>query len=168
MKKLKIERRIENAFDAFFEANVESDANDLVFAGDSTVLRNEEQADLTDKAEFRVNIARQLLWFLPGAFLLYFATLSSIFFFPLHGLTLQMAFWFLAGGFLCVAGLGSLKKPKNLLIPLAIVLFSAFVAALFALFPDSWQPTLYFDYSIYLFPAALIISKLLQNWIDSK
>jgi uncharacterized membrane protein len=115
-----------------------------------------------------VNLARQLLWFLPGAFLLYFATLSSVFFFPYQGLTLQMLFWFFAGGFLCLAGLGSLKKTKNLLIPLAIVLFTAAVAALFSLFPTALQQTLYFNYSIYLFPFVLIGSKLLQSRLEDK
>jgi hypothetical protein len=79
-----------------------------------------------------------------------------------------MLFWFFAGGFLCLAGLGSLKKAKNLLIPLAIIVFTAAVAALFSLFPIALQQTLYFNYSIYLFPFVLIGSKLLQSRLEDK
>jgi cation transport ATPase len=168
MKKVKIEERLENAFNAFFETGGDKSENDLVYANGTLFLRNEESAETNEKSEFWVNLSRQLLWFLPGAFLLYFATLSSIFFFPYQGLTLQMLFRFFAGGFLCFAGLGSLKKTKNLLIPLAIVLFTAAVAALFALFPTALQQTLYFDYSIYLFPFVLIGSKLLQSRLEDK
>jgi hypothetical protein len=131
MKKVKIEERLENAFNAFFETGGDKSENALVYANGTAFLRNEEGTATSEKSEFWVNLARQLLWFLPGAFLLYFATLSSVFFFPYQGLTLQMLFWFFAGGFLCLAGLGSLKKVKNLFIPLAIVVFTAAVAALF-------------------------------------
>jgi cation transport ATPase len=168
MKKVKIEERLEYAFNAFFETSGDKSEKALAYANDTAFLRNEEGAATGEKSEFWVNLARQLLWFLPGTFLLFFATLSSIFFFPYQGLTLQMLFWFFAGGFLCLAGLGSLKKVKNLLVPLAIVLFTAAVAALFALFPTGLQQTLYFDYSIYLFPFVLIGSKLIQSRLDDK
>jgi cation transport ATPase len=168
MKKIKFKQRIENARNAFFETGDDKGEDTLVYTDGTTYLRNEESTSKSEKSEIWVNLAMQLLWFLPGAFLLFFATLSSIFFFPYHGLTLQMVFWFFAGGFLCVAGMGSLKNAKNLLIPLAIVLFTATVAALFSLFPTALQQTLYFNYSIYLFPLVLIGSSLLKSWINDK
>jgi hypothetical protein len=168
MKKTKIKQRIENARNAFFETGDDKSENALAYANDTAFLRNEESTSKSEKSDFWVNLARQLLWFLPGAFLLFFATLSSVFFFPYQGLTLQMLFWFFAGGFLCFAGMGSLKRVKNLLVPLAIVVFTAGVAALFSLFPTALQQALYFNYSIYLFPVVPIGSSLLKNWIDDK
>jgi len=168
MKKIKIEERLENAVNAFFETGDDKGANALAFTGNSAVLRNEEQTTFTEKAGFWMNIARQMLLFLPGAFLLYFATLSSVFFFPQSGFTFQMLFWFLTGGFLCSVGLGSLRNTKNLLVPFLIIIFAAVLGILSSMFPRETQIALNFEYSIYLFPVVLIISKLLHSWIDDK
>lgn len=168
MKKVKIEERLENAMNAFFDAGDDKNAAALVFADGSAALQNVEHSNFSEKAGFWTSIIRQAVLFLPGAFLLYFATLSTIFFFPTFGITFQMLFWLFSGGFLCSVGLGSLKNTKNLLIPFSIVLFSAVAAILFALFPNNVQPTLYFGYSIYLFPLVLIGSKLLKDSIDDK
>lgn len=168
MKKVRIDERLENVFDTFFDAGDDKNLKALVLADGAGVLQNEEQTAFIEKGEFWINIARQAFLFLPGAFLLFFATLSSIFFFPNFGFNWQMLFWLFTGGFLCFVGLGSMKDIKNLLIPLSIILFSTVIAISFALFPSSAQPTLYFEYSIYLFPLVLIVSRLLKSWIDDK
>lgn len=168
VKKVKIEERLENAMNAFFDAGDDKNATALVFADGSAAWQNAEHANFSEKAGFWTNSIRQVVLFLPGAFLLYFVTLSTVFFFPNFGLTFQMLFWLFFGGFLCLVGLGSLKNIKNLLIPFSIVLFSAAAAILFGLFPNNLQPMLYFGYSIYLFPLVLIGSKLLKDSIDDK
>lgn len=168
MKKIKIEERLENAVNAFFETGDGKAKNALSFAGHSAVLRNEEQATFAEKGRFWMNIARQMFLFLPGAFLLYFVTLSSVFFIPEFGFTPLMLFWFMTGGFLCLVGLGSLKSVKNLLVPFSIVIFAAVLGLLFSMFPTETRIALNYEYAIYLFPAVLILPKLLQNWITDK
>lgn len=168
MKKIKIEERLENAVNAFFETNADKNAEALVFADGSAVLRNAESASFTEKAEFWTNAARQVFLFLPGAFLLYLTTLASVFFYSDLGLTPQMLFLIPASGFFCWVGLGSLKNKKNLLVPSSIFLGAALLGILFSFFPNAAQPALYFNYSIYFFPPVLIISKLLQSRIEDE
>ena len=168
MKKVKIEDRLENAVNAFFETDADKNAHALAYAGGRAILCNEEQTPFTEKARFWTNIARQAFLFLPGAFLVYYATLSSIIFYPELGFTPLMLFHFAAGGFFCQIGLGSLRKTENLLIPFSIIIFAAVLGfASFAL-PTETQMAFCFKYSIYFFPAVLIGSKLLQNQIDDK
>lgn len=168
MKKVKIEERLESAVNAFFATGDDKNASALVFANDSAVLPGREDAAFTEKAELWTNAARQMFLFLPGAFLLFFTTLTGLYFVPQIGFSSQMLFWLAAGGFLCLAGSGSLRNTRNPLVPFSIVLFAALFGILFSLFPADMQTALYFDRSIYLFPFVLVSSKLLQNWLDEK
>ncbi len=168
MKKVKFEERLENFINAFFNAGVDKKASALMFADGSAALQMHEKTAFTEKAGSWLNIARQIFLFLPGAFLLFFTTLTSFFFIPQIGFFSQMLFWLLSGSFLCLAGLGSLRNVKNLLIPFSIVLFACCFGFLFSLFPGDVQTALYFEYSIYLFPAVLIVSKILKDSIDAK
>jgi len=168
MKKVKFEERLQNAASAFFAAEANENANDLVFANSSVVLQKAETFCFTEKVKVWSNSARQIFLFLPGTFLLYFSTLSSLFFYPDLGFTSEMLFFLLSGSFLCLVGLGNIRNIKNLLIPISIVCFSLITAILISLFTDAMQPSLFFEYSIYLFPFVLMISKLLQSWIEDE
>lgn len=159
---------MENAAHAFFETGDAANSGALACAADSSVLPGETETSFTAKAEFWVNIARQAFLFLPGAFLLYYAALASVFFYPTFGLNSRMLFAIAAGAFLCAVGLGSLKETKNLLVPAAIAAFGVAAALVFALFPSAVQPALFFEHSIYLFPFVLIFSRLLKHRIDDE
>lgn len=95
-------------------------------------------------------------------------TLTIIFFYPVTGLSFQGLFMFFSAIFLTYAGTGSLKNTKNLAVPASIISVAAAVAIVSSLFPASAQADLYFWYSIYLFPNALIAAKLIQAWLSGK
>lgn len=166
MKKVKFEERLQNAANAFFAADANENANDLVFVNSSAFLQNAEIVCFTEKVKVWLNIARQIFLFLPGAFILYFSTLSSLFFSSSLGFTSEMLFFLLSGSFLCLVGLGSIRNVKNLLIPVSIISFSVIAAILIGFF--AVQPPPFFEYSIYLFPFVLMISKLVQSWIEDE
>lgn len=159
MGRVKLEERFERAVNAFFEAKHERDA--LVHFTDSP-LEKTEQATFTEKADLWITALRQILLFVPGAFLLYFTTLSLIFFYPEFGVTPTGIFLFLSGAFLTYASSGTLGKIRNLIVPASITATAVLFAVAVSFFPTPLQPDLYFWYSIYLFPVALIISKILQ------
>ncbi|HLA96641.1 MAG TPA: hypothetical protein VK612_13035 [Pyrinomonadaceae bacterium] len=162
MNKVKLDERFENALNAFFD--IESDygetavarsrQNDLILAQDET---------FGEKADKISSIVREVVLFGPGTFLLYYMTLSLAFFYPTLGITLEGLFMFLSGIFMVYAGSGSLNKTKNLAVPSSIVGLAAIIALFASLFTPTLQPDLYFWYSIYLFPVALIVARLVRN-----
>ena len=167
MNKTKLDDRIENVLNTFFEPRPEPDELALRYEGNAAILMSDE-IPFTEKAEKWTNIVRQALLFVPGAFLLYYMTLSMIFFYPELGVPLQGTLMLLSGAFMCFAGSGSLKNTKNLIIPASITATAIFTALIASLFTGSLQSDMYFWYSIYLFPVALILSKVFQMFINEK
>ena len=164
MSKVKLDERIENAVNAFFDAGIDKE--------DFAVAISDERALVTAESESPAErwtlAARDVLLFGPGSFLLYFATLAAIFFYPEFGLSFPGLFLVLSGVFLCYSGAGKLTDARNLVVPAAIVAVAVLVAAIALFFPSEGRSDIYFWYSIFAFPISLIASKILQSWVKDK
>ena len=163
MKKTKIKHRIKNAANAFFENERESFGEEsLSFAPDSALLKQETVERINEKGDALVKILKRTFLFLPGALYLFFGTLLifsfDFFWNPLTFLTI-----FLIGSFMTIFGLGSLKNPKHLVIPLSIVVVGI---AAFELFSTIGSLQYVFEYGIYFFPLALILPFLAKSLVD--
>jgi len=76
MKKTKLKHRIDNAVNAFFDNNREIYVeNNLTFASDSALLKQETAARFNEKADVLVKILKRTFLFLPGAFYLFYGML---------------------------------------------------------------------------------------------
>jgi len=167
MSRIKLDDRIENAMNAFFETEPDGSHFALTYTGDATALVADETT-FAEKADKWTRISREVLLFGPGTFLLFYATLAVIFFYPAFGVSFQSLLMILVPAFLTYAGVGSLMKIKNLAVPATVIVMAAGVAFIASLFPTKEQPNMYFWYSIYLFPNALIAGKLVQGWVSAK
>ncbi len=163
MKKVKIDQRIENAFNAFFETENDKTLTALSYGGKTALVQNVSIETFTQKADNWLGIFKKAFLFLPGTFVLFFATLSSVFFYDIFGVNLWMLFWLASGSFMVWAGLGDLKNKKHLLMPLSVFSMTFVFAILLSLLPESVQPSGFFEYSIYLFPLVLIAPILVKN-----
>ena len=168
MKKTKIEQRIENAVNAFFD-NESLNENKLSFVNNSALLKEKSSTSFTEKADAFVKILKQVFLFFPGTFVLF--NLSLIFtiftFNPSIGALFhpeRLALALLVSAFMTMFGLGDIKKVKHLIIPVSIMLF-AFISGFFIAFSASAFKVLD-NYAAYLFPLALIVPFLAKGWID--
>lgn len=158
--KTRIQDRFDNAHDAFFEPVVEEGS--LTVESASNGLSTESREPVTVKLDRWSNKMRLAFLFLPGSFILYYSLLSTYFFYPEFGLTPQMIFMIFGGAFMCLAGVGNIKESKNLSAPAAIIAVASAVALVGSLFSGPLQSDVYFWYSIYLFPIALIAARASQ------
>lgn len=163
MKKTKIQQRVKNAVNAFFDNDAEDfGENGLSYARDSALLKQETAAALDEKGDVLVKILKRTFVFLPGALYLFFGTLSVFSFdFFRHPMTILAVF--LIGSFLTIFGIGSLKNPKHLAIPLSIVAVGIIT---FGLFSTLGNLRFVFEYGIYFFPLALIAPFLAKSLVD--
>ena len=106
------------------------------------------------------SVVRLALLFLPGSFLLYYSVLSAFFFSAEFGLTFQMVFMILAGAFMCFAGVGKINEKHGMYAPLAIAASASLVALFASVFSSETESNIYFWYSIYFFPVALIAAAI--------
>ena len=173
MKKIKLETRLENAVTAFFENEEQFENSQLTFNHNSTLFPNEKVKTFTEKAETFVNIFKQIFIFLPSAFFLYFMTLMFAYF-PLYYASFEMIIvmfiWLLVVSFMTIAGIGSVKELKNLIVPATIISFASIFATIvsFLPLPGEFKVSICFYYSVYLFPIALILAGLAKNWVNRK
>ncbi len=164
MKKTKIEQRVKNAVNAFFDHDQENFAEDsLILAGDSTLLKPEMAARINEKGDLLVKILKRAFLFLPGAFYLFFGTISVLSFEFFWDKPWAILAAFLIGSFMTIFGIGNIKNPKHLMIPLSIV---AVGMTAFLLFSTLGNLKYVFAYGIYFFPIALVVSFLAKNLAD--
>ena len=164
MSKTKLDDRLENALNAFFENEPEPNRFELAYSGQPAALVSTEPT-FTEKADKWSGIARELLMFGPGTLALYYVTLATAFFFPMIGMSFQGLFLLLSAGFLTYAGSGSLKNIRNLFVPVSVAVIALAVVSLSLLFFGRQDAGVYFWYSIYLFPLVLIMAKIVQGWV---
>jgi hypothetical protein len=165
MKKTKIKHRLNNAVNAFFDETPEAfGETDLAAVGDAALLKPEIAAQIEEKGERLIKILKRGFLFFPGALYLFFGTLTVLSFEFLRN-PVSALIVFLIGGFLTIFGLGSLKNPKHLAIPLSIVLVGA--AAFFG-FSAIGGLKYVFEHGVYLFPLALVAPVLLKSLIDNE
>jgi hypothetical protein len=167
MSKTKLDDRLENALNAFFETEPEPNRFELAYSGQTTALVSTD-ATFSEKANKWSGILRELLMFGPGTFALFYMTLATAFFFPSIGLSFQGLFMLLSAVFLTYAGSGSLKTIKNLTVPLSIVVMALAVVSFSLLFFGRQDLGIYFWYSIYFFPLVLIFAKVVQALVADK
>ncbi len=165
MKKTKIEQRINNTVNAFFDDEPETfGENSLTFASDSALLKPETAAQFNEKGDRLIKILKRAFLFLPGALYLFFGTLSILSFDFLWS-SLTVLGVLLIGSFLTIFGLGNLKNPKHMAIPLSIVVVGI---TTFWLFSTLGGLKYVFEYGIYFFPLALIAPLLAKTLVDDK
>ncbi len=165
MNKTKIGQRINNAANAFFDDEPEtSGENDLAFAPDSDLLGPERAAQFYEKGDRFVKILKRAFLFLPGALYLFFGTFQ-ILSFDFFWSPLSVLVVFLIGSFMTIFGLGSLKNPKHLAIPVSIVVVGI---AAFGLFSTLGGLKYVFEYGIYFFPLALIAPVLAKRLVEDE
>ena len=163
MKKVKIDQRIENAFNVFFDTENDKSLTALTYGGEPALMQDVSIETFTQKADNWLGICKKVFLFLPGTFVLFFATLSSVFFYDIFGINSWMLFWLAAGSFMIWAGLGDLKNKKHLLMPLSVFSITLVLAILLSVLPESLQSSGFFEYSIYLFPLVLTAPILVKN-----
>lgn len=165
MKKTKIKHRINKAVNAFFDDAPENfGETNLAAVSDSALLKPEIAAQYNEKGDRLIKILKRTFLFLPGALYLFFGTLT-VFSFDFLWSPVSALIIFMIGSFLTIFGLGSLKNPKHLLIPVSIVLVAL---TTFWLFSSIGGLKFVFEYGIYLFPLALIVPVLVKSLIDDK
>lgn len=165
MKKTKIKQRIDNAVNAFFAHDQENfGENSLAFTPDSALLKPEPAAQFNEKGDRLVKTLKRVFLFLPGALYLFFGTLQ-ILSFDFFRSPLTIIVVFLIGSFMTIFGIGNLKNPKHLVIPLSIVVVGM---TTFWLFSTLGNLKFVFEYGIYFFPFALIAPVLAKSLVDDK
>lgn len=164
MKKTKIKQRFKNAANAFFENGEEKyGENSLSFTGDSGLLKQEKAAPFSKKGDVLVKILKRTFLFLPGVFYLFFGTMSVFTFELIRENPLAVLAAFLIGSFMTIFGIGNLRNPKHLAIPLSIVTVGI---AAFSFFSMLGKSKYVFEYGIYFFPLALIVPFLAKEFAD--
>ena len=79
MNKIKIDERIDNAVNAFFETEPNRSHFELTYTGGESALAA-DNATFTEKADKWSRILREVFMFGPGTFSLFYLTLMMVFF----------------------------------------------------------------------------------------
>ena len=164
MKKIKVDERIEKAINAFFETEPDRSHFELTYTGGKTALVADERT-FTEKADQWSGILRELFMFGPGTFVLFYMTLTSVFYYPSVGNSLPK---YLMAIFVTYAGSGSIKEFKNLVVPGTVIALALAVAFFSSLVLGRALADRYFWDSIYLLPVVLVVAKLVQGWVADK
>ncbi len=166
MKRTKFKQRIDNAVNAFFDDEPQDlGENGLSFARSFALLKPEPAAQFNEKGDRLMKILKRTFLFLPGAFYLFFSVLMIFSFEFFWDKPFGILAAFLIGSFMTIFGLGSLKNPKHLVIPLSIVAVGIAAFSLFSMFGGIKYV---FAYGIYFFPFALIAPFLAKSLVDSQ
>ena len=135
----------------------------LILARDSAVLKASPSELIDEKGDALVTMLKKVFIFFPGVLYLFFITISIFTFDFVWNEPFSILLAFVIGGFMTIFGIGDLKNPKHLAIPLSIV--SIGIAA-FSLFSMLGSVGSIFKYGIYFFPLALIVPFLAKSFVD--
>jgi hypothetical protein len=163
MKKIILKEQIQSDLDSLWANEQETEENSLSRTTESRWLTSETGGTLGKKADLGVNILKQTFSFLPGTLYLFFAAMFgfSYQFFWENPLTILIVF--AIGSFLTIFGIGDLKNPKHLVIPVSIVSIGLLAYSLFSMFGALKY---LFDYGIYFFPLALVVPFLARSFVE--
>ena len=165
MRITKIRERIRNAADALFDCGAGVyDENALSCAEGAALLSDESAAQIHEKADIILKILKRAFVFLPGSLYLFFASMFGFSYQVFRENPLTIFVVFLIGGFMTIFGIGDIRNPKHVLIPISIV---AVGLTAFSLFAAVGQLSRLLDYGIYFFPVALVVSVLAKNLADT-
>jgi len=169
MKKIKLDERIENAMNAFFETPADPGNLAMTYSGHApTMVAN--QATFSESADKWSRILREIFLFGPGVLFLFCGTLTSAFFYGSEGLAFgyRWVLTYLLFVFLTFAGSGSIKNYKNLAVPATVITMSLMIVLIPQLILGKELADQYFWQSMYLFPVVLVAAKLVQSWLSDK
>jgi len=167
MSKVKLDDRIENAMNAFFETEHAHGSLTMTY-GVPDELVIPVQQPFSEKASRWSGLLRELLLFGPCSLFLYFITLAMIFFYAEFGIPFYGLFMLATAAFMTYAGLGDIRNTKNLAVPATVIIVASAVAAIRSVLPVPDYLSPYFSWAIYSFPVALIAAKLVQMWLAEK
>ena len=162
MKKTKFEKRCERAVEAFFAAgdDIKGETR-LARSRDARLAATEAKFD--ERGELIVRFLKRAFIFLPGAMYLFFGSMFafSLDFFGRN--PFAIAAFLSIGGTMTMFGLGRLRNPKHVVIPLAIV---AVGTTTFAVFAAAGALRSLFEFGVYCFPLALAAAVLARDLVD--
>lgn len=162
MNKTKFDRRLDDAANLFFDHEQGNFGDDRLSFARAAALEPAAAATPGEKGDALVKGLKRVFIFFPGALYLFFGTVSVLTFDFLWN-PFAVSTIFLIGALMTVFGLGSLKNPKHLAIPLAIV---AVGGAAFAFFSAIGGLRYVFAYDVYFFPLALVAAFLVKSLGD--
>jgi hypothetical protein len=186
MKKVRTEVCLGNSFDELFENENPAENQTLTFANNRELFKLEENSP--NRAKSFSKILKQIFFFFPGTYLLYFASfigavvLSDIFIAqrPLDTFSSSTPFQIILllligtlGTFMSWVGLGDIKNKKHSVIPVSIIVTGMAIGTVVKSFEHfSGLIDRTFDdfnyYFIYLLPLALIVPILAKGWVERK
>ena len=166
MNKTKLDERIENALNAFFETPPDHGQFALRYTGQTALAATE--TSFSEKADKWSRIVREIFMFGPGTLCLFCGTLTSVFFYGAVGRSFgfEWIFTYLLFVFLTYAGSGSIKNYKNLAVPGIVITMSLAIAIVPSFLLGKELADQYFWHSMYLFPFVLVCAKLVQSWVS--
>ena len=168
MKDTKIKERLENAFDALFYSEKLDENFQLDFYGNQTILENEKPQNVVGNISV-INSLKEVFLFLPSALLLFIGSMGFTWrlFLPIsEGVERFSMLNFIALlilSLITILGLGNLRNPKHLSIPLSIIATGVMLSVIDNVFFGGFG-----GYLPYFFPLALIVSVFVKNWIYLK
>ncbi|MBX7170815.1 MAG: hypothetical protein K1X72_07645 [Pyrinomonadaceae bacterium] len=182
MKKVKIEEKFEQRFNAFFDEEEVSNETALNFTNADSIIQENEL--FSNKYILIWKIFKQVFLFLPSAFLLFYITLGftlAIVEFYARGFGILLGFQFFLQLLFIFAletlsffgtwfGLSSFTKKSDIAIPISIISVAVLLGIIIGFTTDmltlARQISNDFRYAICLFPIALIVPNLVKMWLD--
>jgi hypothetical protein len=159
MKETKLKKRIENAFNAFFENELLQ--NTAIVTAENQSLISPAPVRFEKNADKYFGYFKKLFAFAPGVLLLHLSVPATLMF----DFSLWSLFWFVAGMFMVWAGIGDLKEKKHLLLPLSVIVAGLIFAAPFEFLPASFA-SYYVYFYIGILPLFFIAPILTKGLID--
>lgn len=184
MKGVKTDERFERVVNASFDNEKSSENNSLSFTQDEKGLFKKEFSKSSSPFLFVIKLLKQLVFFLPGTLILFSVSMmltllvlagpppgttvhvSNDFFIPI---TLS----FLIPASLVWFGLGDVRRPKHLAIPVSVIITGIIIGAILSgvaiLFPQLHGEIFFTNkLSFYFLPIALVVPNLVKGWVDRK
>lgn len=170
MNETKLKERITNAFDAFFDDEKISENTALEFSNDDSIFHKKETSPTNYNLIWKV--FKQVFFFLPSATLLFLASVGLTFrIFMIEGNSVITASFIqlillLGVALTTIFGLGDLRNPKHLSIPLSIFSMGALLGTIGVTLDWLGFGNFLFYYIGYFIPLAFIVPVLVKGWVD--
>ncbi len=167
MNKTKLDDRIENAVNAFFETPPDTSKFAMTYTCHDSALVADE-ISLGERADRWQFLIREVLLFGPGSILVFYITLILIYVYQTLAFAPYGFLMYLFAAFMAYAGSGSITKVKNLAVPASVTVLAFAFAFISPLFLDRELDHIYMWDSIFLFPLVLVVAKLVQSFVAVK
>lgn len=179
MKKTKIKERFENAVEAFFDNDKLTENNSLSFTGERAIINEDfPESENEKRSKAFPNLLRQVFLFFPGVFVLFGLSMMLVYISIVQSYNtvrldkpVQLFLALTISFFMTWLGLGNIRKPKEIAIPLSVIGIGAVIGALSGvvsiidlklihkILSDSGYP-------LYFLPLGLIIPLATKMWLE--